>query len=63
MIHDQALACDVSNAPTSTPHVWHTRTIDESGRGLLIATLTNSRGVRYSTGGQTVWAQQTIYAT
>ncbi|MFD9520482.1 SpoIIE family protein phosphatase [Streptomyces sp. NPDC059979] len=58
LIHERMLTCEVSDAATSSPHVKHARTVDETGRGLfIIASLAEQWGTRYRTQGKSVWAE------
>lgn len=64
LIHDQELTCEVTDTATSTPHITHARTIDETGRGLyIVATLADQWGARHHKHGKTVWTQQTTIHT
>ncbi|WP_326593195.1 SpoIIE family protein phosphatase [Streptomyces sp. NBC_01294] len=58
LIHERMLTCEVSDAATSSPHVKHARTVDETGRGLfIIASLAEQWGTRYRAQGKSVWAE------
>ncbi|MFF3676446.1 SpoIIE family protein phosphatase [Streptomyces sp. NPDC002120] len=58
LIHERMLTCEVSDSATSSPHVKHARTVDESGRGLfIIASLAEQWGTRYEEQGKSVWAE------
>ncbi|MEU9160751.1 ATP-binding protein [Streptomyces sp. NPDC048424] len=58
LIHERMLTCEVSDSATSSPHVKHARTVDETGRGLfIIASLAEQWGTRYQEQGKSVWAE------
>lgn len=59
LILDRKLTCEVSDSATAAPHITHPRTLDETGRGLLItATLADQWGARHHPHGKTVWTEQ-----
>ncbi|MFF8024913.1 SpoIIE family protein phosphatase [Streptomyces sp. NPDC007896] len=63
LIKDRTLICEVSDSSSTSPHLRRARTTDEGGRGLfLVAQLTQAWGTRYSGGGKTIWAEQTLVA-
>ncbi|MGW3664706.1 SpoIIE family protein phosphatase [Streptomyces sp. NPDC005141] len=58
LINGRMLTCEVSDSATSSPHVKHARTVDETGRGLfIIASLAEQWGARYQEQGKSVWAE------
>ncbi|MGW2564334.1 SpoIIE family protein phosphatase [Streptomyces sp. NPDC001514] len=61
LIKDRTLICEVSDGSSMSPHLRRARTTDEGGRGLfLVAQLTQAWGTRYSDGGKTIWAEQSL---
>ncbi|MFE0515814.1 SpoIIE family protein phosphatase [Streptomyces sp. NPDC058964] len=61
LIYDRSLTCEVRDGGSAAPHLRHARTVDEGGRGLFIAAqLAEAWGTRYSTGGKTIWTEQTF---
>ncbi|MFF8844146.1 SpoIIE family protein phosphatase [Streptomyces sp. NPDC015127] len=61
LIRDTALVCEVSDGSSTAPHLRRARAFDEGGRGLLlVASLTECWGTRYSPTGKTIWAEQTL---
>ncbi|MFF7705696.1 SpoIIE family protein phosphatase [Streptomyces lydicus] len=61
LIRQNSLICEVSDASNTSPRLRHARTTDEGGRGLfLVAQLARGWGTRYTTGGKTIWAEQSI---
>ncbi len=61
LIHDRALICEVSDASSTAPHLRRARSFDEGGRGLLlVAQLTQRWGTRQTSGGKTIWAEQSL---
>ncbi|MDQ0792131.1 SpoIIE family protein phosphatase [Streptomyces sp. B1I3] len=58
LIRDLALVCEVSDGSSTAPHLRRARMYDEGGRGLLlVASVTERWGTRYSGNGKTIWAQ------
>lgn len=61
LIKDRTPICEVSDGSSTSPHSRRARTTDEGGRGLfLVAQLTQAWGTRYSDGGKTIWAEQSL---
>jgi PAS domain S-box-containing protein len=61
LIMDRMLTCEVSDTASSSPHVKHVRTVDETGRGLfIVSSVADDWGTRYDLEGKTVWAQQPV---
>ncbi|WP_327292921.1 SpoIIE family protein phosphatase [Streptomyces sp. NBC_01198] len=61
LIMDRLLTCEVSDTASSSPHVKHVRTIEETGRGLfIVSSVADNWGTRYNMEGKTVWAQQPV---
>ncbi|MCZ4605876.1 SpoIIE family protein phosphatase [Streptomyces sp. Lzd4kr] len=61
LIKDRTLICEVSDGSSTSPHLRRARTTDEGGRGLLlVAQLTQAWGTRYTDGGKTIWAEQSL---
>ncbi|MEU9214380.1 SpoIIE family protein phosphatase [Streptomyces sp. NPDC048415] len=61
LIKDRALTCEVGDSSYSAPRLRHAKTVDEGGRGLfIVAHLALNWGVRYTPGGKTVWAEQSL---
>jgi anti-sigma regulatory factor (Ser/Thr protein kinase) len=61
LIRDDMLACEVTDASSTAPHLRRSRTLDEDGRGLLlVCELTQSWGTRQTTSGKTIWCQQVL---
>ncbi|WP_164540391.1 SpoIIE family protein phosphatase [Streptomyces abyssomicinicus] len=59
LVKDDRLVCEVSDPSQAQPHLRRARTSDEGGRGLfLIAQLADRWGSRYTTGGKTIWTEQ-----
>nr|WP_282693951.1 ATP-binding protein [Streptomyces sp. CC208A] len=55
---ESTLTVEVRDGAATAPHLRHAKAGDEGGRGLHIcATLAEAWGVRYETGGKTVWAE------
>ncbi|WP_371501221.1 SpoIIE family protein phosphatase [Kitasatospora sp. NBC_00374] len=58
LIRDRSLICEVSDGSSTSPHLRHSRSTDEGGRGLfLVAQLTERWGARYGRNGKTVWTE------
>ncbi len=56
-----SLICEVSDGSSTAPHLRRARTYDEGGRGLLlVASLTQRWGTRYSDNGKTIWTEQPL---
>ncbi|MEU1892778.1 SpoIIE family protein phosphatase [Streptomyces pristinaespiralis] len=61
LIRDTSLICEVSDGSSTAPHLRRARMFDEGGRGLLlVASLTECWGTRYSPTGKTIWAEQAL---
>jgi anti-sigma regulatory factor (Ser/Thr protein kinase) len=61
LIRADHLTIEVSDGGASSPHVRHARTTDEGGRGLyIVAQMADRWGVRSTTLGKTVWAEQSL---
>ncbi|MFJ8750252.1 SpoIIE family protein phosphatase [Streptomyces sp. NPDC102441] len=61
LIRDTALICEVFDGSSTAPHLRRARIYDEGGRGLLlVASLTQRWGTRYSHTGKTIWAEQPL---
>lgn len=61
LIRDTALICEVFDGSSTAPHLRRARIFDEGGRGLLlVASLTERWGTRYSSTGKTIWAEQPL---
>ncbi|MET9378146.1 SpoIIE family protein phosphatase [Streptomyces sp. NPDC002992] len=61
LILERTLICEVFDASSTSPHLRHARTTDESGRGLfLISQFTRRWGTRYTAEGKVIWAEQPL---
>ncbi|MER6472716.1 SpoIIE family protein phosphatase [Streptomyces collinus] len=61
LLRDARLTCEVADGSSTAPRLRHARSTDEGGRGLfLVARLTHRWGVRYTTEGKVIWAEQDI---
>ncbi|MER5409188.1 SpoIIE family protein phosphatase [Streptomyces sp. NPDC002769] len=61
LIYDRTLTCEVSDSSSAAPHLRHSRTTDEGGRGLLLVSEFAQRwGTRYEDRGKTIWAEQQL---
>lgn len=61
LIRDTALICEVVDGSSTAPHLRRARIFDEGGRGLmLVASLTERWGTRYTATGKTIWAEQPL---
>ncbi|MER5551746.1 SpoIIE family protein phosphatase [Streptomyces sp. NPDC002793] len=61
LILDTALICEVFDGSSTAPHLRRARIYDEGGRGLLlVASLTERWGTRYTGTGKTIWAEQPL---
>ncbi|TXS13102.1 MULTISPECIES: SpoIIE family protein phosphatase [Streptomyces] len=61
LIRDTALICEVFDGSSTAPHLRRARMLDEGGRGLLlVASLTERWGTRYTGTGKTIWAEQPL---
>ncbi|MFD7603446.1 SpoIIE family protein phosphatase [Streptomyces mirabilis] len=61
LIQHHALTCEVYDAGLLHPHIRHSGTKEEHGRGLfLVAQLSRRWGFRLATGGKLVWAEQDL---
>ncbi|MFH9616391.1 SpoIIE family protein phosphatase [Streptomyces pratensis] len=64
LIRDTALICEVFDGSSTAPHLRRARIFDEGGRGLLlVASLTERWGTRYTGTGKTIWAEQPLPGT
>nr|WP_322753376.1 SpoIIE family protein phosphatase [Frankia sp. Cas3] len=62
LIRDRTLICEVSDGSSTSPRLRHARASDEGGRGLfLVAQFTQRWGARYTAGGKTIWAEQSLF--
>ncbi|MFE0628699.1 SpoIIE family protein phosphatase [Streptomyces sp. NPDC058864] len=61
LIRDDTLVCEVSDPSQTQPRLRRARLSDEGGRGLfLVAQLSSRWGSRYTVGGKTIWAEQSL---
>jgi PAS domain S-box-containing protein len=61
LLRDSRLTCEVADSSSTAPRLRHARAMDEGGRGLfLVAQLTHRWGVRYTSGGKIIWAEQEL---
>ncbi|WP_404974367.1 SpoIIE family protein phosphatase [[Kitasatospora] papulosa] len=61
LIRDTALICEVFDGSSTAPHLRRARMLDEGGRGLLlVASLTERWGTRYTGTGKAIWAEQPL---
>ncbi|RKN10958.1 SpoIIE family protein phosphatase [Streptomyces radicis] len=61
LILDKALICEVFDASSTAPHLRRARSLDETGRGLmLVASLAQRWGSRYTKSGKTIWVEQPL---
>ncbi|MBP0453115.1 SpoIIE family protein phosphatase [Kitasatospora sp. RG8] len=61
LLYDRALICEVSDTSSTAPHLRYAVAEDEGGRGLfLVARLTERWGVRYTSEGKIIWAEQPL---
>jgi PAS domain S-box-containing protein len=59
LIKNAALICEVADSSSTSPHLRRARSLDESGRGLLlVAQLTQRWGTRHGREGKTIWCEQ-----
>ncbi|MEU1215590.1 SpoIIE family protein phosphatase [Streptomyces sp. NPDC005791] len=64
LIRGTALVCEVFDGSSTAPHLRRARIYDEGGRGLLlVASLTERWGTRYTGTGKTIWAEQPLPGT
>ncbi|MFG2819102.1 SpoIIE family protein phosphatase [Kitasatospora sp. NPDC048365] len=64
LLHDRSLICEVADGSSTSPHLKYAATTDEGGRGLfLVAQLTEHWGVRYTSQGKIIWAEQPLPAS
>ncbi|MDT0308398.1 SpoIIE family protein phosphatase [Streptomyces sp. DSM 44917] len=64
LLRSRSLICEVSDGSLTTPHIRHTSTADEGGRGLqLIATMADRWGTRYTGTGKCIWTEQFLTET
>ncbi|TDC77318.1 SpoIIE family protein phosphatase [Streptomyces hainanensis] len=58
LILDKALICEVCDASSTAPHLRRARSLDETGRGLmLVAQLARRWGSRHTPNGKIIWAE------
>ncbi|MFF9376434.1 SpoIIE family protein phosphatase [Streptomyces griseoluteus] len=61
LIREDVLTCEVSDGSSTSPRLRHAQSMDEGGRGLLLAAGFSERwGTRYTGEGKTVWVEQSI---
>ncbi|MGK5529040.1 SpoIIE family protein phosphatase [Streptomyces sp. URMC 129] len=61
LLRSRTLICEVSDGSLTTPHIRHTSTADEGGRGLqLVAAMSERWGTRYTPEGKCIWTEQRI---
>lgn len=61
LLRDRTLICEVTDASSTSPHLRHAATTDESGRGLfMVAQLADHWGTRYLPTGKVIWAEQNL---
>lgn len=61
LIRGTALICEVVDGSSTAPHLRRARIFDEGGRGLLlVASMTERWGTRYTATGKTIWAEQPL---
>ncbi|GHE85562.1 hypothetical protein GCM10014715_47250 [Streptomyces spiralis] len=61
LIVDNVLICEVFDASATAPHLRHSKTTDERGRGLfLISRFTRRWGTRHTRDGKVIWAEQSL---
>ncbi|WP_404816267.1 SpoIIE family protein phosphatase [Streptomyces thermolineatus] len=64
LLRDTTLICEVSDTSSSSPRIRRAGTTEEGGRGLfLVARFSQDWGARYTPGGKTVWAEQSLSAS
>ncbi len=61
LIVDNVLICEVFDAGATAPHLRHSKTTDEGGRGLfLISRFTRRWGTRPTRDGKVIRAEQSL---
>ncbi|MEV8129438.1 SpoIIE family protein phosphatase [Streptomyces sp. NPDC085944] len=61
LLRHHVLICEVYDASSTAPRVVQAAELDEGGRGLfLVAQLADRWGVRYTTDGKVIWAEQSL---
>ncbi|MFE3555800.1 SpoIIE family protein phosphatase [Streptomyces sp. NPDC059193] len=61
LIRADTLTCEVSDSSNTQPRMRRARNSEEGGRGLyIVAQLSHRWGSRYTTGGKTVWSEQSV---
>ncbi|WP_104531082.1 SpoIIE family protein phosphatase [Streptomyces specialis] len=61
LLRSRTLICEVSDGSLTTPHIRHTSTVDEGGRGLqLVAAMAQRWGTRHTPEGKCIWTEQQI---
>ncbi|MET8681540.1 SpoIIE family protein phosphatase [Streptomyces sp. NPDC004647] len=59
LIRDRTLLCEVSDGGHTSPHLRHSASDDEGGRGLfIVAQMVQRWGTRYTQSGKTIWTEQ-----
>ncbi|MEU6082430.1 SpoIIE family protein phosphatase [Streptomyces sp. NPDC047108] len=59
LIRDRTLLCEVSDGGHTSPHLRHSASDDEGGRGLfIVAQMVRRWGTRYTPSGKTIWTEQ-----
>ncbi|MGP3950648.1 SpoIIE family protein phosphatase [Streptomyces sp. 7N604] len=59
LIRDRTLLCEVSDGGHTSPHLRHSASDDEGGRGLfIVAQVVQRWGTRYTPSGKTIWTEQ-----
>ncbi|MEV6315800.1 SpoIIE family protein phosphatase [Streptomyces sp. NPDC051776] len=59
LIRDRTLLCEVSDGGHTSPHLRHSASDDEGGRGLfIVAQIVRRWGTRYTPSGKTIWTEQ-----
>ncbi|TJZ58934.1 PAS domain S-box protein [Streptomyces piniterrae] len=59
LLRDQTLLTEVSDTGHTSPHLRHSASDDEGGRGLfIVAQLVQRWGTRYTPYGKTIWTEQ-----
>ncbi|MFG2192060.1 SpoIIE family protein phosphatase [Streptomyces sp. NPDC048639] len=59
LIRDRTLLCEVSDGGYTSPHLRHSASDDEGGRGLfIVAQMVRRWGTRYTPSGKTIWTEQ-----
>ena len=59
LLRDRTLLTEVSDTGHTSPHLRHSASDDEGGRGLfIVAQLVQRWGTRYTPYGKTIWTEQ-----